>query len=127
MDSTYSFGYWVRRRRRALDLTQDDLARQVGCTVSMIKKIEADERRPSRQLATRLAEYLAIPPADHDRFLQAARSELAVDRLDLGMPPIETPSADVSHLSRPANALPTGTVTFLFTDIAGSTSLWEQH
>ncbi len=23
--------------------------------------------------------------------------------------------------------LPTGTVTFLFTDIAGSTALWEQH
>ena len=23
--------------------------------------------------------------------------------------------------------LPTGTITFLFTDIEGSTSLWEQH
>src|SRR5436190_1765164 len=26
-----------------------------------------------------------------------------------------------------ANPLPTGTITFLFTDIEGSTKLWEQH
>ena len=33
MERTTSFGYWLRRRRKALDLTQDDLARQVGCAV----------------------------------------------------------------------------------------------
>jgi class 3 adenylate cyclase len=27
----------------------------------------------------------------------------------------------------PATPLPTGTVTFLFTDIEGSTRLWKQH
>ena len=45
MDSTASFGYWLRRRRKALDLTQEALARQVGCAVITIRKIEADELR----------------------------------------------------------------------------------
>ena len=30
MDMDTSFGRWLRARRRALDLTQDDLARRVG-------------------------------------------------------------------------------------------------
>src|SRR5262245_18127757 len=55
MERTTSFGYWLRRRRKALDLTQDELARQVGCAVGTIKKLEGDERRPSKQLAERLA------------------------------------------------------------------------
>ncbi len=54
MDRTHSFGYWLRRRRKALDLTQADLAQQVSCSVDLIQKIEADARRPSRQLAEQL-------------------------------------------------------------------------
>ena len=27
-----TFGGWLRRQRRALDLTQEELARQVGCS-----------------------------------------------------------------------------------------------
>jgi predicted ATPase/transcriptional regulator with XRE-family HTH domain len=92
MEATYSFGYWVRRRRRALDLTQDDLARQVGCVASMIKKIEADERRPSRQLAERLAEYLSIPAAEREQFMQAARGQLTVDQLELATQPLPSPA-----------------------------------
>ena len=56
----YSFGSWVKRRRKALDLTQDELARRVGCSLSLIFKIESDERRPSRQIAKLLAEQLEI-------------------------------------------------------------------
>ena len=81
MDVPVSFGYWVRRRRKALDLTQGDLARRVGCAVVTIQKIEADERRPSRQVAERLAEQLAIPPDERATFLQSARGEQAADRL----------------------------------------------
>ncbi|MCB0144003.1 MAG: helix-turn-helix transcriptional regulator, partial [Caldilineaceae bacterium] len=51
-----SFGYWVQQRRMALDLTRPALARKVSCSPSTIKKIERDERRPSRQIATLLAE-----------------------------------------------------------------------
>ncbi|HEX5690766.1 MAG TPA: helix-turn-helix transcriptional regulator, partial [Roseiflexaceae bacterium] len=51
MDEPVSFGYLVRRRRRALDLTQEELAQQIGCAAVTIRKIEADVRRPSRQVA----------------------------------------------------------------------------
>jgi serine/threonine protein kinase/DNA-binding XRE family transcriptional regulator len=81
MDSPVSFGAWLRRRRRTLDLTQESLARQVGCAVATIKKIEADERRPSRQMAERLAVCLMLPDDERAAFLRAARAELASDRL----------------------------------------------
>jgi transcriptional regulator with XRE-family HTH domain len=62
MEIDASFGLWLRRRRKALDLTQDALAGRVGCSVATIRKIEADERRPSRQVAELLAKVLDIPP-----------------------------------------------------------------
>jgi predicted ATPase/transcriptional regulator with XRE-family HTH domain len=70
-----SFGYWVRRRRKALDLTQVALAQRVGCALVTLKKIEWDERRPSPQMAERLADYLAISAAERDQFLRMARGE----------------------------------------------------
>jgi predicted ATPase/DNA-binding XRE family transcriptional regulator/Tfp pilus assembly protein PilF len=77
----YSFGNWVRRQRKALDLTQQELAQRVGCSVSAILKIEADERRPSRQVAELLARHLEIPADQTDLFLKVARKEKAVDNL----------------------------------------------
>ena len=53
MEITSSFGNWIRRQRKALDLTQQALAEQVGCSVAAIKKIESDERRLSRQIGER--------------------------------------------------------------------------
>lgn len=75
MDSIASFGYWVRRRRKALDLTQATLARHVGCSVSTIRKIERDERRPSLQMARLLADHLDIPAEERDNFLRMGRGE----------------------------------------------------
>ena len=60
MEDSASFGYWVRRRRKALDLTQNDLAQRTGCALTTIRKIETDARRPSRQMAERLAEVLEL-------------------------------------------------------------------
>jgi transcriptional regulator with XRE-family HTH domain len=87
MEGNASFGYWVRRRRKALDLTQDALAQQVGCSAAMIRMIEADERRPSKQIAERLAEQLEVAPEERAAFVKAARAELAVDRLVPPSPP----------------------------------------
>lgn len=70
---TDSFGLRLRRLRRALDLTQEQLADAASCSRYTIRKIESDERRPSRQLARRLLQRLAVPGAEHATFLAAAR------------------------------------------------------
>ncbi len=75
MDLDTSFGHWLRARRRALDLTQADLARWVGCAVVTIQKIEADDRRPSRQLAARLTDGLLIAADDRAAMIMLARAE----------------------------------------------------
>ncbi len=98
-----SFGNWVRRRRKALDLTQNELAKRVGCSSSLIFKIETDERRPSRQIAELLATQLEVPTDQHERFLKVARQELSVLRMD---GPGSMPHRDhaVQKQARPARA-----------------------
>ena len=81
-----SFGYWVRRRRKALDLTQEELARSVSCSRFAIRKIEADERRPSKRLAERLAEKLAITTQERSVFIGAARTRGAPAKQPEGAP-----------------------------------------
>jgi predicted ATPase/transcriptional regulator with XRE-family HTH domain len=88
-DTTLSFGYWVRRRRRALDLTQKELARRAWCSVATIKKIEADQRRPSQPLAETLAGCLSVPGDERETFLRAARGHLAPDALALSRKPAQ--------------------------------------
>ena len=75
MEQEGSFGQWLKRRRRLLDLTQKELARRTGCAEGTIRKIEADSRRPSKQLALLLAQHLQIPSAQQDEFVQFARAE----------------------------------------------------
>jgi predicted ATPase/transcriptional regulator with XRE-family HTH domain len=93
MESEPSFGAWVRRRRKALDLFQRELASRVGCSVPALQKIERDERRPSRQLAERLAEALNVPADQRATFLQVARGERMAERLDRLPDDIAPPAA----------------------------------
>ena len=74
---TPSFGSWVREARTALDLTQEALAERTGCAVQTIRKIEAGERRPSQQMAHRLAQALELPAEEQAPFLQAARTAVS--------------------------------------------------
>ncbi len=69
-----TFGEWVRTRRRALDLTQDELARRVSCARVTIRKIESDELIPSKELAQVLAEKLGVPAQERDQFVKYGRS-----------------------------------------------------
>lgn len=80
-DGIVSFGDWVQQRRLALDLTRPALAQQVHCSPSTIKKIERDERRPSRQIAGLLADCLLIPAPERERFVRMARGEFVVTPL----------------------------------------------
>jgi len=110
-----SFGYWVRRRRLALDLTRDSLARQVGCSPSAVKKIERDERRPSRTMALKLADALGLPPDQRAQFVAAALGESSATRLsaavldhELGSAPqwlVRSPVAELSPVVGRENEL----------------------
>jgi len=101
-----SFGNWVRHRRKGLDLTQQELATKVGCSLSAIFKIESDERRPSRQIAELLAQHLEIPPDQRDMFLKVARQEKGIQNLD-SLPPLSTPQpvSTTNHLQPNLSAL----------------------
>ena len=70
-----SFGEWLKRRRKSVGLTQEQLAQQVNCSTITLRKIEAEERRPSAQIVERLAEIFNIPPHEHTNFLRYARGD----------------------------------------------------
>jgi predicted ATPase/transcriptional regulator with XRE-family HTH domain len=106
VDEVHLFGSWLRRQRKAFDWTQRALAQRVGCTAATIRKIEAGERKPSRQLAELLATVLGVPDEERGAFLQVARQVQAVatvvsNRQSL----IATEPADTS-LYKPFSNLP---------------------
>ena len=73
-----------------------------GCSVGTIRKMEADERRPSRQLAALLAQQLEIPPDQHELFIAFARSEAYISDIPLPfLPAAEDQNSD--HPPRNAN------------------------
>ena len=76
-----AFGAWLKRRRRSLDLTQDELAARIGCSVETVRKLEAETLRPSKALADRMADYLDIPPEQRDHFVRFARGQADAEQL----------------------------------------------
>ena len=87
------FTTWLKRRRRALDLTQEELAAQVGCALTTLQKIESGDRRPSKQIAERLAAVLGVPPAEQAAFIAYARATFP----DEAEPAPAAPSQDRAH------------------------------
>jgi predicted ATPase/DNA-binding XRE family transcriptional regulator len=114
-DSDTFFGPWLRRRRRSLDLTQDELAQRIGCAADTVRKFEAGMRRPSRPMAERLALCLVIPVEERAAFFVAARAGHAPHARTL--PPIPTPPISnvpvtLSHM----NHLPAPMTSFIGRD-----------
>jgi len=107
-----AFGVLLRRYREAAGLTQEQLAERAGLTVNGVSQLERGERRrPYLHTVQALAAALGLPEAQRAAFLTAARADSRAE------PQVGTTPAP----------LPSGTVTFLFTDIVNSTRLWEQH
>jgi len=92
LNSPVFFGEWVKRRRKALDLTQEELASRAGCSKFALRKIESGERKPSKQLAELLATALEISSEERQSFIRVARGETNLERL-------HHPSLDASFAS----------------------------
>jgi predicted ATPase/DNA-binding XRE family transcriptional regulator len=73
MPESVSFGTWLRQRRRALDLTQKALAREVGCAEITVRRMEADAYKPSHELALVLLEKLEVPESERAQWVRFAR------------------------------------------------------
>src|SRR4051794_13822776 len=88
MPGETSFGAWLKGRRKALDLTQRDLAERTGYSLETIVKIETGERRPSKQVAERLADFLGVPAearAAFVRFARATPADSGILNFDFGL------------------------------------------
>jgi transcriptional regulator with XRE-family HTH domain len=56
-----SFGLRLRIIRQMMDLRQDDVARSVGVSRSLISAFENETRRPTVEITVRLARTLGVP------------------------------------------------------------------
>ncbi len=113
-DQFSTFGELLRYLRRQARITQRELAIAVGYSDTQISRIEQNQRVPDSTTITALfvpALYIEQEPKWVARLLELAKAAQVG-----GMAEMDT-IADI----------PTGTVTFLFTDIEGSTKLAREH
>ena len=101
MEGAHAFGQWLKQRRKSLDITQEQLAERIGCSMVMVMKIEAGERRPSRQMAELIAENLAIPTEDRLAFIHFARAERTGHGVQLPSPSSVGPRTSLSSGHEP--------------------------
>ncbi|MGH7862575.1 MAG: ATP-binding protein, partial [Candidatus Dormibacteraceae bacterium] len=102
-DEHSSFGRWLRQRRRALGLTQAELGQRIGYSKETLRKVEANVRSPSRQMAEQIAECLGISSAEREAFFAFARPGWRLADLPQ---PLPTAEPVTKEWSPPAAALP---------------------
>ena len=98
-----TFGAWLKRRRRQLDLTQKELARRASCAEGTIRKIESDTRRPSKQLAQLIAAHLDLPPQQQATFVTFARSQAYSAEMGAALTAMETATQQPQPLANGEN------------------------
>jgi predicted ATPase/class 3 adenylate cyclase len=111
-DERPAFGEMLRRARVAAGLSQEELAERAGLSARGISDLERGARRvPRRDTVELLAAALGLAPEERARLAAAIRR----------------PSGAAPGPGSPDPDLPGGMVTFLLTDVEGSTPLWQQH
>ncbi|MBK9231760.1 MAG: helix-turn-helix transcriptional regulator [Anaerolineae bacterium] len=74
MGQTMIFNQWLKQRRKALGLTQKELAQQAGCAREVtLRKIEAGDFHPSAPLAASLARAVGATDVDLPSLVTLAR------------------------------------------------------
>jgi transcriptional regulator with XRE-family HTH domain len=68
-----NFGEWLSRQRKILGMTQQQLAEQINCAAITVRKLEAQERRPSVQILEQLCRVFNILPGECQAFFRFAR------------------------------------------------------
>jgi len=101
MHESISFGTWLRQKRRLLDLTQKAFADRVGCAEITVRRMEADEYKPSKELALTLFEKLGISEAERPQWVSFARGVS-------GLPNPSTP-----QVNKPKSNLPVSLTSFI--------------
>ena len=102
-----SFGKWLKRRRGAEGWTQQQLAQKINCSISALRKMELEERRPSAQIVEQLAEIFHIPQEERKAFLRFTRGDWqAISSGNEEFPWHSSPAA-------PRSNLPASTTSFI--------------
>ncbi len=95
------FGPWLKHQRISHDLTQEELAERIGCSVSLLKKLEGNQRRPSKQILNRLAVVFDLEAAVIAKWrasYSAPESEPAVAYLPVPLTPLVGRATELAAL-----------------------------
>src|ERR1044071_5063203 len=101
MQEEISFGNWLRKQRRNLDLSRQALANQVGCAEVTLRRIEAGTLKSSKELASILIETLGIPESERPQWISFARGLL------------DFPSSSIPSSNKSITNLPAPLTTFI--------------
>src|SRR4051812_17847087 len=96
-DDALTFGPWLKRRRQALHITQQQLGELAYCAGETIRKYEIGERRPSVEMTGLLAAALQVQEVEHAAFVRFARGE------HVSPPPPLATSLRLRPLQSPSN------------------------
>ena len=101
MQEEISFGVWLRKQRRTLDLSRQAFADQIGCAEVTLRRIEAGTLKPSKELAGIILEKLGVPEVERPQWVSFARGLSGF------------PSQSIPSLNKPLTNLPAPLTTFI--------------